>query len=78
MSPLSCLPAYFVFTRQNLDVQQCAERIAQYTADKANESQHSTVIVFLDQVFLHSVEQLQKHITSIVQVGHPHCLLLTC
>ena len=69
MSPLSCLPAYFVFGQQYLEVATCAARIAQYAADKAQESEHRALLVFLDQVLLHAVSQVQEHIKQIQQVG---------
>jgi len=69
MSPLSCLPAYFVFGQQYLEVATCAARIAQYAADKAQESEHRALLVFLDQVLLHAISQVQEHIIQIQQVG---------
>lgn len=69
MSPVSCLPAYFVFGQQHLDVATCAERLATYAADKAHGPEHRTLLVFLDQVLLHSITQLQEHIQSIQQVS---------
>ena len=69
MSPLSCLPAYFVFGKQELDSLACAQRIAQYAADKTVEAQHKFLLVFLDQNLLHAVEQVQQHVYHIQQVG---------
>ena len=69
MSPLSCLPAYFVFGKQELDSLTCAQRIAQYAADKAVEAQHKFLLVFLDQNLLHAVDQVQQHICDVQQVG---------
>ncbi|DBA75064.1 TPA: hypothetical protein ACH3X1_010397 [Trebouxia sp. C0004] len=67
MSPLSCLPAYFVFGQQYLELATCAARIAQYAADKAQESEHRALLVFLDQVLLHAISQVQEHIKQIQQ-----------
>ncbi len=81
MSPLSCLPAYFVFGQHNLDIPACAERIAKYAADKAHGSDHSTLLVFLDQALLHAIGQLQESIQSIQQVGtcrHPGIVKTSC
>ena len=69
MSHLSCLPAYFVFGQQHLEVATCAVRVAQYAADKAQESEHRAVLVFLDQVLLHAIPQVQEHVRQIQQVG---------
>lgn len=68
MSPLSRLPAYFVFGQQHLDTRDCAERLAQYAADKAGTSNHAAVLVFLDQVLLHAVQDVQKQLNDIQQV----------
>jgi hypothetical protein len=77
MSPLSCLPAYFVFGQQHLEVATCAERIAQYAADKAQESEHKALLVFLDQVLLHAISQVQEHVKQIQQVGLTVALALS-
>ena len=69
MSPLSCLPAYFVFGQQNLDIERCAQRLTQYAAKQAGGSGHTTLLVFLDQVLLHAVTQLQECVHSLQQVG---------
>ncbi len=69
MSPLSCLPAYFVFGQQHLEVATCAARIAQYAADNAQESEHRALLVFLDQVLLHAISQVQEQVKQIQQVG---------
>ncbi len=76
MSPLSCLPAYFVFGQQHLEVATCAARIAQYAADKAQESEHRALLVFLDQVLLHAISQVQEHVKQIQQVGLAGALAL--
>ena len=68
MSPLSCLPAYFVFGQQQLDVQDCAQRIAQYAADKASTSHHVALLVFLDQMLLHAIDDVQQHVQGVQQV----------
>lgn len=68
MSPLSRLPAYFVFGQHHLDTQDCAERLAQYAADKAGTSKHAALLVFLDQVLLHAVRDVQKQLNDIQQV----------
>lgn len=90
MSPVSCLPAYFVFGQQHLDVATCAERLAMYAADKAHGPEHRTLLVFLDQVLLHSIVQLQEHIQNVQQVSQfmatpdahaltdAHCTIDTC
>lgn len=67
MSPLSCLPAYFVFGQQPLDVPATAERIAGYAS--AHGSEHKTALVFMDQLLLHAASQLQAHVQQIQQVG---------
>ena len=77
MSPLSCLPAYFVFGQQHLEVATCAARIAQYAADKAKESEHRALLVFLDQVLLHAISQVQEHVKQIQQVGLTVALALS-
>lgn len=69
MSPLSCLPAYFVFGQQPLEVATCAVRIAQYAADKAEKSEHRALLVLMDQVLLHAISQVQEHIKQLQQVG---------
>ena len=68
MSPLSRLPAYFVFGRQHLDTQDCAQRLAQFSADKASTSNHAALLVFLDQVLLHAVHEVQKQLHDIQKV----------
>ncbi len=77
MSPLSCLPAYFVFGQQHLEVATCAARIVQYAADKAQESEHGALLVFLDQVLLHAISQMQEHVRQIQQVGLTVALALS-
>lgn len=72
MSPLSCLPAYFVFGQQNLNVQATAAHIADY-ASTPSESESKAVLVFMDQLLLHAAAQLQAHVQQIQQVGC-HCL----
>ena len=69
MSPLSCLPAYFMFGKQELDSLACAQRIAKYATDKAVDANHKFLLVFLDQNLLHAVDQVQQHIRGIQQVG---------
>ena len=66
MSPLSCLPAYFVFGQQPLDVQATAERIAGYAS--VPDPGHKAAVVFMDQVLLHAASQLQAHVQQIQQV----------
>lgn len=68
MSPLSRLPAYFVFGQQHLDTQDAAQRLAQYSADKASTSNHVALLVFLDQVLLHAVQDVQKQLHDIEKV----------
>ena len=67
MSPLSCLPAYFVFGQQPLDVQATAEHIAGCASQHGSE--HKTALVFMDQLLLHAASQLQAHVQQIQQVG---------
>ena len=66
MSPLSCLPAYFVFGQQPLDVQATAERLAGYAS--VPDSEDKAAVVFMDQVLLHAASQLQAHVQQIQQV----------
>ena len=68
MSPLSRLPAYFVFGQQHLDTQDCAQCLAQYAIDKASTSNHAALLVFLDQVLLHAVQDVQKQLHDIRKV----------
>jgi diphthamide biosynthesis protein 2 len=56
LSPLSRLPAYFVFDRQPLDVASCAARIADGT------SAHEHVVVLPDQPYAHAASELQTRI----------------
>ncbi|KAL3143282.1 hypothetical protein ABBQ38_002125 [Trebouxia sp. C0009 RCD-2024] len=65
MSPLSRLPAYFVFGQHHLDTQGCAQRLSQYSADKASTSTHAALLVFLDQVLLHALQDVQNQIQII-------------
>lgn len=73
MSPLSRLPAYFVFGQQHLDIQECAERIAQCSADKASTSTNAALLIFLDQVLLHAVHDVQNQIHAIQKVWQQAC-----
>ena len=68
MSPLSWLPAYFVFGQQSLDVQTCAQHVAQYAADKASSSQHAALLIFMDQVLLHAADKVQQQVQGLQQV----------
>lgn len=68
MSPLSCLPAYFVFGQQTLDVEATAARIADYASTEGSENK--AVLVFMDQLLLHAATQLQAHVQQIQQVSH--------
>ena len=68
MSPLSRLPAYFVFGQQRLDTEDCAQRLAQYSADKASTPNHAALLVFLDQLLLHAVHDVENQIRDIQRV----------
>ena len=68
MSPLSRLPAYFVFGQHHLDTQDCAQRIAKYSADKASTLTHAALLIFLDQILLHAVHDVQDQIHVIQKV----------
>lgn len=72
MSPLSCLPAYFVFGQQPVDVQATAARIADYASTPGSE--HKAAVVFTDQLLLHAASQLQAHVQQLQQVCY-HCLV---
>lgn len=65
MSPLSSLPAYFVFTRAPLDCHKIAEKLAAWAAQEGRPAAgRSAVIVLPDQPLAWAVEELRRCVAS--------------
>ena len=73
LSPLSRLPAYFVFGCKPLPVAAAAQRLAAYAAElAATQDKPKALVVLLDQPYLHALPALQLATAQEHQVGK-HC-----
>ena len=73
LSPLSRLPAYFVFGCQSLPVAATAQRLAAYAAElAATQDKPQALVVLLDQPYLHALPALELAMAQEHQVGK-HC-----
>ncbi|BDA47727.1 probable 2-(3-amino-3-carboxypropyl)histidine synthase subunit 2 [Coccomyxa sp. Obi] len=76
LSPLSSLPAYFVFTRAPLDCSRTADRVVSWAAqeDAAAVAGKRAVVVLPDQPLVWAVESLRSCLTSVAKkagLGQP-------
>lgn len=73
LSPLSSLPAYFVFTRAPLDCGRTADRVVSWAnqEDAAVMASKRAVVVLPDQPLLWAVEELRRCLTSAAKKVSP-------
>ena len=65
LSPLSRLPAYFVFGRESLDVAACARQLVDYAAAPLNPEGMRAVLVVLDQPLLWALRELRGAVAAL-------------
>lgn len=65
LAPAAALPAYYVFGREPIDLQQTSTAILEYCRTSGNLEGCKALVVILDQPLLHAAGQLH----SMLQAG---------
>lgn len=65
LSPVTKLPAYFVFGRSPLGISECAAQLADYAAAPLNPDGLRAAVVLLDQPLLWALPELRDSIAAL-------------